>query len=104
MEFSAFVQRCDAYFDLVCVGWIWLQQSISCIGQRLVDMQSGLIATLREGEWTDHASALGIVEQLLFGLKWRRYLRLEHGLMQMGHLRVRIVEHLEYVRMIGRIS
>ena len=66
MEFSAFVQRCDAYFDLVCVGWIWLQQS-SCIGQRLVDMQSGLIATLREGELTDHASALGIVEQLLSG-------------------------------------
>lgn len=103
MEFSAFVQRCDAYFDLVCVGWIWLQQS-SCIGQRLVDMQSGLLATLREGELTDHASALRSLSSSYLGLKWRRYLRLEHGLMQMGHLRVRIVEHLEYVRMIGRIS
>lgn len=66
MEVSVFVQRCHMYFGLVSVCRIWLQQS-TCIGKRLWGMQSGLLATLKEGELTDHASAMGIVEQLLSG-------------------------------------
>ena len=81
---------------LVSVGWIWLQQS-GGIGKQLSDMQSGLIVTVKEGELTDHASALESSSSSYLGLKWRRFSRLGHGLMRMGGLRIRIAERFERV-------